>query len=117
MTDKHDEKARELALKMARHFMGDGPAGELLCKECIEICAAALREAAGEWLDISTAPEDEAVLIATTGGWVGEARLMPDPEEQVQAQWEWAGGHKLHPNYVVKGWRPMPPSPTDEGRG
>ncbi|ALN73568.1 hypothetical protein [Aureimonas sp. AU20] len=58
------------------------------------------------WKSIDTAPEDEHVLLSTTGGHVGEALMLID-EDTGQQKWTWAGGpvSKFH---QPLGWMPMP---------
>lgn len=81
------------------------------------ILAAALRardetiRAMGEWRPIATAPLDEPMILATTGGWVCEAWLKPD--EDAGPTWEWATGGPVSP-FVPLAWRPMPPHPQPD---
>lgn len=57
------------------------------------------------WRDIGSAPEDERILVATSGGWVGEASLA-------DGEWRWSGsGHVLHSNTVPLKWMPLPEHP------
>lgn len=64
------------------------------------------------WQTMETAPRDENVLLATSGGWVGEARfeLMHDQTWD----WIWASGSIVHEQHKKLGWRPLPapPEPT-----
>lgn len=61
------------------------------------------------WQTMETAPRDENVLLATSGGWVGEARfeLMHDQTWD----WIWASGAIVHENHKPLGWRPLPAPP------
>lgn len=56
------------------------------------------------WQDIATAPEDEWLLVATTGGWVGEAM-------HIASEWKWASGHVFHSDIVPLKWMPLPEHP------
>jgi hypothetical protein len=58
------------------------------------------------WHSIDTAPEDQYVILATSGDHVGEALMLID-EDTGQQKWTWAGGpvSKFH---APLGWRPMP---------
>lgn len=61
------------------------------------------------WQTMETAPRDENVLLATSGGWVGEARfeLMHDQTWD----WIWASGSIVHEQHKKLGWRPLPAPP------
>lgn len=66
-----------------------------------------------EWLPIETAPEDEHILIATTGGWVGTAFWTDEGDGKV-----WAWGHPekdhgqyVHPKLEPLRWMPLPKHP------
>lgn len=63
-------------------------------------------EAGGElnWRSIDNAPEDEWLLVATTGGWVGEATV-------IDGEWKWASGHVFHSDIVPQKWMPLPRHP------
>ncbi|GGE36549.1 hypothetical protein GCM10007276_12550 [Agaricicola taiwanensis] len=72
------------------------------------------------WRSIDTAPEDEHVILATTGDHVGEALMLID-KDTGQQKWTWAGGpvSKFH---IPLGWQPMPsaitkPVPSDNRAG
>lgn len=65
----------------------------------------------GKWKDLSSAPEDEAVLLATTGEWVREARLLGGDGEP--HFWEWADGTKVHENLKPLAWQPLPDHPGE----
>jgi hypothetical protein len=67
------------------------------------------------WQDISTPPEDEWLLVATSGGWVGEAMVL-------DGEWKWASGHVFHSDIVPLKWMPLPehpdtPAPSDRREG
>jgi hypothetical protein len=64
---------------------------------------------AAGWQDISTAPEDEWLLVATTGGWVGEAMV-------VDGEWKWATGNVFHSDIIPLKWMPLPEHPEISGR-
>ena len=59
-----------------------------------------------DWCDIESAPEDEHVILATTGGHVGEALMLRD-EDTGRQKWTWALG-PVHPSHEPLGWQPMP---------
>ncbi len=61
------------------------------------------------WRPVETAPEDEHVILATTGGFVGEALMLRDENTGTQ-KWTWALG-PVHQNHVPLGWQPMPDAP------
>lgn len=72
------------------------------------------------WHSIDTAPEDEHVILATSGDHVGEALMLID-EDTGRQKWTWASGpvSKFH---EPLGWRPMPspiraPVPSDNRPG
>lgn len=58
------------------------------------------------WRSIDTAPEDWRVILATAGGWVGEAIMLRD-EDTGEQVWTWVdtGKPSLHSCY---GWMPLP---------
>lgn len=60
------------------------------------------------WRSIDTAPEDQHVILGTSGGHVGEAIMLID-EDTGQQKWAWALG-PLHPNHTPYGWQPLPSS-------
>ena len=62
------------------------------------------------WRSIDTAPEDKHVILATSGGHVGEAIMLID-EDTGQQKWAWALG-PLHPNHIPYGWMPFQEPPT-----
>lgn len=64
----------------------------------------------GGWRPIHSAPEDTHVIIATSGGFVGEALMLMD-EDTGQQKWTWALG-PVHPNHVPLGWMPLPSPPA-----
>ena len=59
------------------------------------------------WLALETAPEDEWVLLATTGDHVGEALMLVSAETGKQC-WQWASGGKLSSRLTPLGWQPLP---------
>lgn len=68
------------------------------------------------WRSIDTAPEDEHIILATSGGHVGEAIMLID-EDTGKQKWAWALG-PVHANHEPYGWQPMPsaidfPVPSD----
>lgn len=67
------------------------------------------------WLDLDSAPEDEWVLLATTGGWVGEA-LMLRSWETGEQRWQWSTGNRLNSKLTPLKWMPMPEHPESSGR-
>ena len=58
------------------------------------------------WKSIASAPEDEHVILCTSGGHVGEALMLLD-EDTGRQKWTWACGpvSKFH---QPLGWQPMP---------
>ena len=109
--------------------------GQVLCDECLDnyiedksgfVGIAAALEATARptpdsyWHSIDTAPEDQHVILATTGGFVGEAIMLLD-ETTGKQKWAWALG-PVHPNHVPLGWQHMPaalthPIPRDDRPG
>lgn len=72
------------------------------------------------WRSIDTAPEDQHVILATSGGFVGEAIMLLDDDTGRQ-KWTWAHG-PVHENHAPLGWMPMPsaiskPVPSDRRDG
>jgi hypothetical protein len=65
--------------------------------------------AATGWQPLSTVPEDEWLLVATTGGWVGEAMVL-------DGVWKWASGNVFHSDIVPLEWMPLPEHPEISGR-
>ena len=59
------------------------------------------------WHSVDTAPEDEWVILATSGEHVGQALMLVD-EDTGQQAWSWYGGDPVHPNLKPLGWRHMP---------
>lgn len=58
------------------------------------------------WRPIEQAPEDEHVILCTSGGHVGEALMLLD-ENTGKQKWTWALG-PVHENHKPLGWMPMP---------
>jgi len=58
------------------------------------------------WRSIDTAPEDQHVILATSGGFVGEAIMLRDEATGAQ-KWAWALG-PVHENHRPYGWKPLP---------
>lgn len=59
------------------------------------------------WHSIDAAPEDEWVILATSGEHVGQALMLVD-EDTGQQTWNWYGGSPVHPNLKPLGWQRMP---------
>lgn len=79
-----------------------------------QVLEAAVRVHQSGWLPVDTAPEDQHVILMTTGGHVGEALMLRD-EDTGQQKWTWALG-PVHANHTPLGWQPMPlPPPPAEG--
>lgn len=84
-------------------FSGDHPIAQ---------AAAALQRS--EWLPIETAPEDENILVATTGGHVDTAFWTDDGDG---LKWWWLESankyapHPIHPDLVPTHWMPLPKHP------
>jgi hypothetical protein len=71
--------------------------------------------ALANWQPIETAPEDEHILIATTGGHVGTAYWTDEGDGKV---WGWGhpekdGGAYLHQNLTPLVWMPLPKHPEE----
>jgi hypothetical protein len=69
--------------------------------------------ALANWQPIETAPEDEHILIATTGGHVGTAYWTDEGDGKV---WGWGhpekdGGQYVHQNLTPLVWMPLPKHP------
>lgn len=71
------------------------------------------QEAAGKWLPIESAPEDDAVLIYTTSGWIDTAYYVAD-EDTGERIWEWFGAGKIHPKHTPTHWMPLPDPPEPQ---
>lgn len=67
------------------------------------------------WLHLESAPEDQWVLLATTGGWVGEA-LMLRSEETGKQLWQWSSGKRINEKLAPLKWMPLPEHPESSGR-
>lgn len=63
--------------------------------------------------DLSAAPAGESVILATSGGHVGEA-IAPDQSDPDDG-WFWAasGFTPLHPNHTPIAWQPLPRHPDE----
>ena len=100
-------------LHEAHHIMGGDPfdmhmRAALAAKPAVkddETVVEALPNWNG-WRSIDTAPEDCRVILATAGGWVGEAIMLRD-EDTGEQVWTWVdtGKPSLHSCY---GWMPLP---------
>lgn len=61
-----------------------------------------------KWHSIGTQPIDEFVILATTGGWVGEAVFG----ECDNNQWRWKESQEpIHENHKPLGWMELPEHP------
>ena len=69
-----------------------------------------------EWQILETAPEDEAVLLATTGGWVDTAVCICDEDNDNAQRWHWFGRKELHPALTPLAWMPLPDPPPHSGQ-
>lgn len=58
------------------------------------------------WRDVGDAPEDEHVILATSGGHVGEAIMLRDEDTGTQ-KWAWAIG-PVHESHKPLAWKAMP---------
>lgn len=66
------------------------------------------------WLPMNVAPEDESILLATTGGWVFLAWKVTD-EDTNEASWStFPGGQPVHANHTPLGWAPIPTPPQEK---
>lgn len=110
--------ASNIGLAIAVRYLKGAP-GVYLAKE-ISDAIKAERQAALEasrvdaparvtdyWHSVDTAPEDEWVILATSGEHVGQALMLVD-EDTGQQAWSWYGGDPVHPNLKPLGWRHMP---------
>jgi hypothetical protein len=66
------------------------------------------------WQPLETAPEDEYILIAATGGQIGMGFWTDEGDGKV---WGWSipamnGGEYLRPSLVPTHWMPLPKHPT-----
>jgi hypothetical protein len=65
------------------------------------------------WMSLESAPEDTAVLIATDGGWVGEATYLwaeAFEGDYLIQNWTWAGGNTVR--HEVYAWQELPVFPN-----
>ena len=62
--------------------------------------------------DFTNVPIDELLILATTGGHVGEAIYGEDEEKP---GWRWVAGlnNMLHKNHTPVAWMHMPKHPED----
>ena len=58
------------------------------------------------WRSIDTAPEDERVILATAGNWVGEAIMLRN-EFTGEQDWTWVDTGKPT-RHSLYGWQPLP---------
>lgn len=71
------------------------------------------------WIfDMDTCPIDEAILLAATPDWVGQAIKLPDQDAGPDVYYyEWAGGGagagRLHPNLKPIAWMSLPAFPFE----
>lgn len=76
-----------------------------------------------DWRDMESAPNEEWVIIATDGGWVGQAcrewygpNGLGEPQDG-ELRWFWAGSNNLQPIHEkhkpIK-WSPMPKHPVQQ---
>lgn len=68
------------------------------------------------WRSVESAPEDEHILIATSGGHVGTAFWTDEGDGKV---WAWGHPQKDHGQYVHQnltpiGWMPLPKPPEEK---
>ena len=68
------------------------------------------------WQPIEAAPKDDAVIVFTPGGTVGEAWY--DDEDPDEAGWYWANTHwtdvaSARPIFPTH-WHPLPPPPVEQ---
>lgn len=62
-----------------------------------------------DWRPITTAPDDEAVILATEGGWVGQASKSYQYPHDDELHWCWAGANgPLHQTLKPVAWMPLP---------
>lgn len=72
------------------------------------------------WQPIETAPEDENILVATTGGWVDTAFWTDEDGEG--RKWWWLlsasvyARHPIHPDLIPTHWMPLPKHPSVQQR-
>lgn len=100
-------------------FEGQNPslvgAAWILANAILEDPQVAAQE---QWKPIASAPKDENVIIATTKGWVGEARLDHHPHNDNWV-WVWANSSEpIAPELVPLKWQHLPahPSPTSDAQ-
>lgn len=113
MTDTFDEKARKTTLKVFDAWRLKGDERDIV--ETATIIAAALREAAGEWQPIETAPGNTPILAYSKGTYHGvpfvtelcPSDLFPD------SPWRNVVTHVRLYRHAVTHWRPLPQPPED----
>ena len=81
------------------------PAGEAMVQRWLDALAEPTPRWDG-WRSIDTAPEDQHVILCTSGGHVGEAIMLID-EDTGQQKWAWARG-PVHPSHTPYGWQLLP---------
>jgi hypothetical protein len=98
----------EMITKDGEHYLESGGCGRQVRGE---IKGEAEEHA---WRPIETAPEDENILVATTGGWVDTAFWTDEGEGR---QWWWLvsankfAQYPIHPDLVPTHWMPLPKHP------
>lgn len=65
--------------------------------------------------DLSAAPAGEVMMLATTGGHVGEA-IAPNPDDP-NDKWLWVYGGFINPKHTPIAWQPLPPPPVQSEGG
>lgn len=122
MSDTQDtliERLREESQRLSGYSLDRGSVDAGIASNLADEAATALadrdakiaeleKKAMTYWRSIDTAPEDQHVILATSGDHVGEAIMLTD-EDTGQQKWAWALG-PLHPNHTPYGWQPLPSS-------
>lgn len=65
------------------------------------------------WRPMKDAPDDESCILASSGGYVGEAIKDFQIPRSDEFLWRWAGkSEPIHENlFPLLGWQPMPAPP------
>lgn len=65
---------------------------------------------------LENAPEDELVILETTGGHVDTATCLVNEATGVR-EWFWNTNRPIHPNHKPLGWWPLPAAEPTNPRG
>lgn len=93
----------------------DGAAWQVLPDEIDSVLSLlAAERAKAAWRPMKAAPDDEPCILASSGGYVGEAVKDYPVSRSDELIWRWAGrSEPIHENlYPLLGWLPMPVPPV-----